>query len=92
MKTRDIKKYIDKAIDKYVDFQGICDLITHEAKKHIDWTDSVFCDYYPSDGICLAFEYDDYLPYVVPATTFFTIAKAKNGSSVSIDEIREMAI
>ena len=39
------------AVNKYSDYLSACDKIAREALKHIDWNDSVSCEYYPADGI-----------------------------------------
>ena len=35
------------AVNKYSDYLSACDKIAREALKHIDWNDSVSCEYYP---------------------------------------------
>lgn len=44
------------AVNKYSDYLSACDKIAREASKHIDWNDSVSCEYYPADGICIEIE------------------------------------
>lgn len=48
-----MKDKIKKACDAYIEYSMACDEVAKEAQKYIDWDDSVSCEYFPSDGLCI---------------------------------------
>ena len=76
MKTKDIKKFTEKAIHKYDEYREICGIIAKEAQKHIDWEDNVGCEYIPADGLCICVDSKyNVLPYTIPVSSFFKMVK-----------------
>lgn len=84
MKTKDIVKYIDKALQKHEEYKEVCDILCKEAMKHMDWADDISCEYYPSDGLCFCVEID--FPYVLPVSIFFSLTK--DGKMISKDDYK----
>lgn len=54
----------------YTQYLSACDNLAKEAQKHIDWNDSVSCEYYPGDGVCVGIG-----THVCPVMRFFLLAE-----------------
>lgn len=93
MKTKDIKKYIEKATDKYADFKRYCDAIAIEAQKHIDWIDDITCDMVPGDGLCIETDPSQTkMPMIIPVTSFFDAVKKKEDGMLTYEDLSLIAI
>lgn len=66
---------IRKTSIKYQGYALDCYDIANEARKHIDWSDIVSCEYYHGEGICIMIDEN-----VCNAATFFELVEeSKNG-------------
>jgi hypothetical protein len=94
MKTKDIKRFIDKADSYYSKFASYINNIQLEAEKHIDWANILHCDYLPGDGLCIVIETNDGMcPHACPAHTFFDYVKElPEPRMISYDEYLRMCI
>lgn len=77
------------AIMCYGDYKRHCNYVAKEAQKYIDWND-VYCEYYPSDGLCLNLETDR--AYVCPVNRFFSYIENNNLTSITEDEFKSLCI
>lgn len=84
MKTRDIKRFIERATKKYDEYSSICGVLAQEAQRYIPWG-TVSCQMFPGDGLCFVAEPSG-IASVVPVTTFFSLAK--NQDSPLITEVQ----
>lgn len=93
MKTKDIKKYIEKATDKYAVFKRYCDVIAIEAQKHIDWIDDITCDMVPGDGLCIETKpLQSKIAMVIPVNSFFDAVKKKEDGMLTYEDLSLIAI
>lgn len=93
MKTKDIKKFTEKALEKYLDFKHYCDIIAIEAQKHVDCIDDITCDMVPGDGLCLETDIPQArMPMVIPVTSFFDAVKKKEDGMLTYEDLTLIAI
>lgn len=86
MKTRDIKKFIERAEEKYKDLKSICSVIADEAQKYVDWG-KINCGYFPTAGVCV---FDDVIFDFVKAELFFKYVREHDNKPMTIEEYRNL--
>ena len=90
MKTRNVKRIIEKASDAYNSYIGYCKIIETEAKKYINWS-RVECQYYNGYGICIRVTLNGAI-VKVPANDFFVYVKQTIGNKpISEEEYLNLA-
>lgn len=62
-----------------------CDFIARIAALYINWTDSIHCDYYHGEGVCMLIH-----DRLIKAVDFFDLIKGK--SEISEEEIKQIMI
>ena len=85
MKSKDIIKYAEKAMNKYNEYRDICGIIASEAQKHIDWDDNVSCEFIPADGLCICIDSTS-LPYTIHVSIFFEMVK--NNGMITEEDVK----
>lgn len=90
MKTRNVKRIIEKASNAYSSYVGYCNIIETEAKKYIDWS-RVECQYYKEYGVCIRVTINGGV-VTIPANDFFVYVKQTIGNRpISKEEYLDLA-
>lgn len=83
----------------YTKYTKDCDKIAKLAQKYIDWDESIGCEYFPADGICLTAiaskEFDSYYSLaecVCPASLFFRYIYENNLSKIEYKDFKTLCI
>lgn len=84
MKTKNVKRIIEKASYTYKSYNEYCKIIETEAKKYIDWS-RVECQYYNEYGICIRVALNGAI-VKVPANDFFVYVKQTIGNKPISEE------
>jgi hypothetical protein len=90
MKTRDIKRFIERAEKKYEELNSICSVLAQEAQRYIPWG-TVSCQMFPGDGLCFVAEPSG-VASVVPVTIFFSLAKNQDALTITEVQFLHMSI
>lgn len=90
MKTRDIKKFIERAEKKYEELNSVCSVLAQEAQRYIPWG-TVSCQMFPGDGLCFVAEPSG-VASVVPVTIFFSLAKTQDAPIITEVQFLYMSI
>ena len=90
MKTRDIKRFIERATKKYNEYSSFCGVLAQEAQPYIPWG-TVSCQMFPGDGLCFVAEPSG-VASVVPVTTFFSLAKNQDTPTITEKQFLNMSI
>ena len=87
----DYSKLVEKASESYHKHRTSCDMVAKLAQKYIDWDDSIGCDYFPGDGVCITTKFE----LVCRASVFFIFIhdhEIKYGEKVSYDNFNKLCI
>jgi hypothetical protein len=90
MKTRDIKRFIERAEKKYEELNNVCSVLAQEAQRYIPWG-TVSCQMFPGDGLCFVAEPSG-VASVVPVTIFFSLAKNQDAPTITEVQFLNMSI
>lgn len=90
-----IKALCNKAELHHNKLKHACDKIALIAQQYLDWTDidTISCDYYPSDGICICIDTNKHpTPMVIPVDSFFDAVRKSDNGMLRYTDLRLIAV